>query len=231
MSLETVPTIGNKVPSEKLRGMLLDLRDDVSAKFESIEERIEKINVQGHSEGFDDFEVQLLIRMYLSGVKTKRQLKWILTEKPRIREQKKLTEKQATNGQIEDNNVPEIPAPDYKVIVPDQIVQEEQEQLTQEYKPDYALEDLRSQIENLTSQLEEKETRYKELEEKYKQLEAKTRVSPSNYIPAIQGSNLRTKVVVSQIFREVLALKGSKMIYANILIDLTQNEYIRLEPV
>jgi hypothetical protein len=69
------------------------------------------------------------------------------------------------------------------------------------------------------------------IEEKYKQLEAKTRVSPSNTIPGVQGSNLRTKVVVAQIFREVLALKGSKMIYANILIDLTQNKYIRLEPL
>ena len=71
----------------------------------------------------------------------------------------------------------------------------------------------------------------KQLEEKYKQLEARTRVSPSNYIPAVQGNNLRTKVVVAQIFREVLALKGSKMIYANILIDTSKNKYVRLEPI
>ena len=93
------------------------------------------------------------------------------------------------------------------------------------------IEDLRSQIENYKSQLEEQTTRYKELEEKHKQLEARTRISPSNYIPAVQGNNLRTKVVVAQIFREVLALKESKMIYANVLIDLTQNKYVRLEPV
>ena len=73
--------------------------------------------------------------------------------------------------------------------------------------------------------------RNKELEEKYKQLEAKTRVSPSNSIPSLQGNNLRTKVVVSQLFREILQLKGSKMIYANILIDVAQNKYVRLEPV
>lgn len=85
-------------------------------------------------------------------------------------------------------------------------------------------------MENTRSSLDQTIEDKKQLEEKYKQLEAKTRVSPSNQIPALQGSNLRTKVVVAQIFREALALKGSKMIYANILIDLTQNKYIRLEP-
>jgi hypothetical protein len=69
-----------------------------------------------------------------------------------------------------------------------------------------------------------------QLEAKNIQLEAKTRNSPSNNIPALQGNNLITKVVVSQLFREILQLKGSKMIYANIIIDITQNKYIRLEP-
>ena len=61
------------------------------------------------------------------------------------------------------------------------------------------------------------------------QLEAKTRNSPSNNIPAEQGNNLKTKVVVSQLFKEILQLRGSKMIYANIIIDTTQNKFIRLE--
>jgi hypothetical protein len=90
---------------------------------------------------------------------------------------------------------------------------------------------LRSQVENYKSQIEELTTQNKNLEEKYKQLEAKTRVSPSNQIQALRGNNLRTKVVVAQLFREVLALKGGKMIYANILIDLTQNKYVGLEPL
>jgi hypothetical protein len=85
-------------------------------------------------------------------------------------------------------------------------------------------------LENTRSRLDQTIEDKKQLEEKYKQLEAKTRVSPSNSISGVQGNNLRTKVVVAQIFREVLVLKGSKMIYANILIDLTQNKYIRLEP-
>ncbi|MDQ4013819.1 MAG: hypothetical protein M3146_08880 [Thermoproteota archaeon] len=71
----------------------------------------------------------------------------------------------------------------------------------------------------------------KAFEEKYEQLEARTRVSPSNSIPAVQGNTLRTKVVVNQLFREILKLRGSKIIYANIVIDISQNKYERLEPI
>lgn len=202
----------------------------IGSPFETIEDKIEKINVQAHSEGFEDYEIELLLRMYLSGVKTKRQLKWIITDKTRIKEQKRIMENRDINVPIEDNNVPDILPSDYKIVIPDEVIEQELEQLTEEYKPDYALEDLRSQIENYRSQIEELTTQYKTLEEKYKQLEAKTKVSPSNYIPAVHGNNLRTKVV-AKIFREVLALKGSKMIYANVLIDISQNKSVRLEPV
>jgi DNA repair exonuclease SbcCD ATPase subunit len=155
------------------------------------------------------------------------QIKYILYDKTRRAKQKSLTKDLGRSPQHD--NIPSIPAPDYKIVVPDQVIEEEQEQLTQqqqEYKPEYALEDLRSQVESYKSQIEELTADKKNIEEKYKQLEAKTSVSP-----AVQGNNLRTKVVVAQIFREALALKGSKMIYANILIDLTQNKYVRLEPL
>jgi hypothetical protein len=56
-------------------------------------------------------------------------------------------------------------------------------------------------------------------------------VSPSNQIPVVQGNTLRTKVVVNQMFREIINLKGSKVIYANIVIDATQNKYEKLEPI
>ena len=47
----------------------------------------------------------------------------------------------------------------------------------------------------------------------------------------LQGNKLRIKVIVSQLFREILNIKGSKKIYANILIDVSQNKYIKLEPI
>jgi hypothetical protein len=53
----------------------------------------------------------------------------------------------------------------------------------------------------------------------------------TNNIPAVLGKTLRIKVVVSDVFREVLRLKGAKIIYTNVVIDASQNRYIRLEPL
>jgi hypothetical protein len=235
MPLGVVPIVGNKGVSERLMGMLLDLKNSTATYFK----QIENIRNQAYSEGLEDHEINLLIKNCLKEFLNRNQIKYILYDKARRAKQKSLTNDPGTSPQRD--NIPSIPAPDYKIVVPDQDIEEvitpqqqqqqqQQEQQREEYKPDYALEDLRSQIESYKSQLEESTTRYKELEEKHKQLEAKTSVSPSNQIPSLRGNNLRTKVVVTQLFREVLALKGSKMIYANILIDLTQNKYVRLEP-
>lgn len=226
MSIGIVTTVGNKEISERLKGMLVDLRNSTATYFE----QIENIRNQAHSEGLEDHEINLVIKSYLKEFLNRDQIKYILYDKARRAKQKSLTKDLGRSPQHDD--IPSIPAPDFKIVVPDQVIKEEREQLTkEEYKPYYPLEDLRSQIENYKSQNEELKTQLKNLEEKCKQLEAKTGVSPSNYIPAVQGNNLRTKVVVAQIFREVLAFKGSKMIYANILIDMTQNKYVRLEPV
>jgi hypothetical protein len=223
MSLGIVTTVGNREISERLKGILVDLRNSTATYFE----QIENIRNQAYSEGLEDHEINLLIKNYLKEFLNRDQIKYILYDKARRAKQKSLTKDLGRSPQHD--NIPSIPAPDYKIVVPDQVIEEEQEQSTQqqqEYKPEYALEDLRSQVESYKSQIEELTADKKNIEEKYKQLEAKTSVSP-----AVQGNNLRTKVVVTQIFREVLALKGSKMIYANILIDLTQNKYVRLEPL
>ena len=98
-------------------------------------------------------------------------------------------------------------------------------------KPDYAIEDLKIQLDNEKNKSNELITQNKALEEKYKQLEGRTTVSPSNSIPAVQGNILSVKIVVNQVFREMLQLKGSKRIYANILIDTSQNKYVKLEPI
>jgi hypothetical protein len=136
-----------------------------------------------------------------------------------------------TSPQIYDNNVPQIPSPDYKLVIPDQVldevIQEQQTDNFDNYKPDYVLEDLRAQLNNVNSKNNYLTAQVKTLKE---QLEAKTRNPPFNNIPVVEGKNLKTKVVVSQLFKEILQLKGSKMIYANIIIDRTQNKYIRLEP-
>jgi hypothetical protein len=236
LTIEIVPNLSNKEPSDKLNSMLVDLENNTKAIFDSIEE----IRTEARSEGFEDFETDLLLKPYLDRGMGRDRAKYILRDKSRRKKQNSLTKNLGTSPQIDDNNVPKIPAPDYNIVFPDQVfdkaTQEQKKEPSpfEEFKqqePDYGTEELKLQLENTRSNLDQTIEDKKQLEEKYKQLEAKTRVSPSNSIPAVQGNNLRTKVVVAQIFREVLALKGSKMIYANILIDLTQNKYVRLEPL
>jgi hypothetical protein len=236
LTIEIVPNLSNKEPSDKLNSMLVDLENNTKAIFDSIEE----IRTQARSEGFEDFETDLLLKPYLDRGMGRDRAKYILRDKGRRKKQNSLTKNLGTSPQIDDNNVPKIPAPDYNIVVPDQVfdkaTQEQKKEPSpfEEFKqqePDYGTEELKLQLENTRSNLNQTIEDKKQLEEKYKQLEAKTRVSPSNSIPAVQGNNLRIKVVVAQIFCEVLALKGSKMIYANILIDLTQNKYERLEPL
>jgi hypothetical protein len=103
----------------------------------------------------------------------------------------------------------------------EEILQEQQKQEDSELEPspyeelktqepDYAIEDLKIQLDNEKNKNNELITQNKALEEKYKQLEARTRVSPSNSIPTVQGNTLRVKIVVYQVFSEILRLKGSK---------------------
>lgn len=64
MSTHIDTIIGNKELSEKLTGMLVDLRSKVGLVLEDVENDIEKIRAQGHSEGFEDHEIDLLLKMF-----------------------------------------------------------------------------------------------------------------------------------------------------------------------
>ena len=240
MSIDIVD--GNKRPSEKLKGMLVNLQDTISSALDDAQDRIEKIRHQAHSENFSNHEIDLLLKKLLSGLKTKRQLKWMLTDKPRIREQKKLMEKRDINVPIDENNVPEIPVPGYDSVVPEQVIdivaQEQEQQQVQEQrsevfekqKPNYEVEQLKLQLDTTQANLDQSIANQKNLE-KFKPLEAQARLSLTNTILPVNGNTIRVKVVVSNVFREVLALKGSKVIYANIVIDTRQNKYVKLEPI
>jgi hypothetical protein len=61
MTTGIVPNFSNKKPSDRLNGMLVDLENNTKAIFDSIEE----IRTQARSEGFEDFETDLLLKLYL----------------------------------------------------------------------------------------------------------------------------------------------------------------------
>lgn len=245
MTLQIDTVIGNKRPSPKLKQMLIDCRNSTDAWLD----RIEGVREQAHKEGFNEQQIRLLLKQYLGDALTRRKIKYLIYEVPRAKEQKKLREDLAEIGQ--GANMPiEKPEPetvsiptDYKVVVPDQVLEEETKRLEQQedaepvnealeaLKPNYEIENLKLQLDTTQSNLDQALTDKKSLEEKYRQLEARTRISPSNNFPAVQGNTLRTKIVVNQMFREILTLKGSKVIYANVVIDMQQNKYVRLEPL
>jgi hypothetical protein len=217
MMIHTDTQIGNKPISDKLRSMLLDLKTNIGVLHESVK----AIREQAHSENFEDYEIDLLLKQFLKQFLNPRQVKWILVDQPRELDKKKISDNLDSNVQNDDKNLLKLPQPE--VIDHDETIQLEDTILTPQ--------DLKLKLENALINLNNALTDKRHLEEKYKQLEAKTRVSPSNSIPVLQGNTLRTKVVVSQLFREMLQLKGSKMIYANILIDVLQNKYVKLEPI
>ena len=212
MIRDHVTHIGNKPISDKLRSMLLDLKTNIDVLFESVE----AIREQARSENFEDYEIDLLLKQFLKQFLNPRQVKWILVDQPRELIQKKISENLDSNVQNDDKNLPELRQPE--VIDHDETIQ---------------LKDTKRTTQDLNLKLENDNalTDKRHLKENSKQLEAETRVLLTNDTPKLQGNNLRTKVVVSQLFREILGLKGSKMIYANILIDVSQNKFIKLEPV
>jgi hypothetical protein len=58
MYINTVTPSGNKCPSERLKGMLADLRSNVSIIVESIKE----IRQQAKSEGFEEHEIHSITK-------------------------------------------------------------------------------------------------------------------------------------------------------------------------
>jgi hypothetical protein len=162
----------------------------------------------------------------LGKVKSRGQLDYFFHGKRRYQE-KTLGQKHEIM-QNNSNNLPDLPLPDYKTVG---LSLEQEKPQVESYQQNHVAEELRLQLDQANNKIEEQNTQIKTLEEKYKQLEGERKPSPTNSIPTLQGNNLRTKVIVLQIFREILNLKGSKMIYANILIDVSQNKYIRLEPI
>ncbi len=64
MHIKIDTAIGNRVISEKLKAMLTDLRSNTEAILDSIDE----IKAQAHSEGFEEFEIDLLLKSYLKRI-------------------------------------------------------------------------------------------------------------------------------------------------------------------
>jgi hypothetical protein len=154
---------------------------------------MEKIKTQAQAEDFSKQETIGLIKQYLKKISlTNNQIKWLTYLKPRIKEQKKRREEQVVN--YSDANVPinepetvSIPT-DYKVVISNQVLEEETKQLEREQKqqegtesvnevfeefkqePYYEVENLKMQLDNANNKITELTTQNKNLEERYKDI-------------------------------------------------------------
>jgi hypothetical protein len=224
--------IGNKTISPELEQLFSDLASHVTHTYEIVT----RIKSKAHEEGFNDDEIHNLLRHNLSKFLDRNQVNYILTVKDQRKQKREA--KMLTNQQNDSKNVPSIPAPEYNIIPLDR--NKVDEELTNEVQveKDHQMEDLRMQLINAENKYNDLVAKVITLEEKYKGIEGKITSLSSDNSPTPQVNNLepkeknqKTKVVVSDLFREVLRLKGSHIIYANIEIDKLQNKYIRLEPL
>jgi hypothetical protein len=195
MYINTVTPSGNKCPSERLKGMLADLRSNVSIIVESIKE----IRQQAKSEGFEEHEIHSFLRHYLSKFLSQNQVRYLLYWKPRRAVQKKLTDKAVTchtDANMSIDKEPEtetvsIPT-DYNVVIPEQVLEEEIKQLEQqeqqkgaepvnevfeELKPDHGEEELRAELEDTKKQLAQEREGRRQAEKKLNSLKQKQEVS------------------------------------------------------
>ena len=216
--------IGNKTISPELEQLFSDLANQVTNTYEIVK----KIKVKAHEQGFSDDEIHDLLRHNLGKFLDRNQVNYVLTVRDQRKQKKEA--KMLTNQQNDSKNVPSIPAPEYNIIPLDRN-KVDGELSEAQVEKDHQIEDLRRQLVNVENKYNDLVAQVITLEEKCNQLEAKITVLPSDNTPASKEKNQKTKVVVSDLFREVLKLKGSHKIYANIEIDKSQNKYIRLEPL
>jgi hypothetical protein len=187
MMIQYDTRIGNKTISPEPQQLFSDLANHINSTVETLE----KVKDQARKEGFSDDEIYYLSRKALSVVKSRGQLDYLFHGKKRYQEKRLCRKHEIT--QKNSNNLPVLHLPDYKTAV---LGQEQETLQIESYQQNYAAEDLRLQLNQASNKIEEKNI----------QLEAKTIISPSNSIPAMQGNELRTKVVVSQLFKEILQL-------------------------
>jgi hypothetical protein len=100
MMIHTDTQIGNKPISDKLRSMLLDLKTNIGVLHESVK----AIREQAHSENFEDYEIDLLLKQFLKQFLNSRQVKWILVDQPRELDKKKISDNLDSNVQNDDKS-------------------------------------------------------------------------------------------------------------------------------
>jgi hypothetical protein len=210
----------SRQPSEEL----LNLIKEVSKLGTKLSELFETIKQKGHEEGFTDYEIKDMLRTHLKRSLSAGQIKWYLFEKDKYDLKKRL----AVTSQIEDKKVIEQRAKDIELrsktkvqdvatmpnstltdVVEITTVKLDQEKEQQETE---SVQDLKATIESQTQYIDMLEDKIQEKQE----------------IQKLQGQ-LRIRVSISQLYRDILSMRNSGATYVDIMIE--NNKYQTLEAI
>lgn len=211
-----------KILSKKPSDELLDLIKEIGQIGARLADFFEIIKQKGHEEGFTDNEIKGLLRTHLKGSLTLGQINWYLYEKDKINLRKQL----AGSGQIDGNKVIEQQAKVAELRSSAEI-QEVQLVTEKEQGNIIAVETTRikeeeqeydnESIEELKAIIETQQQYISKLEDK---------VQEKENIQQSQGQ-LRIKISVSQLYRDVQMMRNSNATYTNIIVD--KDGYVKLE--
>jgi hypothetical protein len=210
--------LGLRQPSQELINIIKEL-GKLGTKISNV---VEKLKERARSEGFNEDETKTLMRIYLKGVLSKRQIQYWVSDRDKMNLKRQLELKQQQGqGQGQNNQVhlrTKANVQDAQLVSETKTIEleqkrepEEGEEQEEQYQAE-SIQDLRATVSTQTTYINTLEDRLKEKEEINKSLKQQ-----------------RIKISVSQMYRDVLMMRNTNAIYANILID--NNKYVKLEPI
>jgi hypothetical protein len=217
-------TLQLRIPSRQPSEELLNLIKEVGNIGTKLSELFEAVKQKGHEEGFTDYEIRDMLRTHLKGSLSAGQIKWYLYEKDKYDLRKQL----AGSSQVEDNKVIEQNTKDIELrsrtkvqdvaIIPNNITSNIVETTTVEL--DQEKEQLQTEsVRDLKATIEHQAQYINTLEDK---------IQEKQEIQKLQGQ-LRIKISISQLYRDVLMMRNSGVTYTHIIID--NDKYIKLEGI
>jgi hypothetical protein len=217
-------TLQLRIPSRQPSEELLNLIKEVGKIGTKLSELFEAVKQKGHEEGFTDYEIRDMLRTHLKGSLSAGQIKWYLYEKDKYDLRKQL----AGSSQVEDNKVIEQNTKDIELrsrtkvqdvaIIPNNITSNIVETTTVEL--DQEKEQLQTEsVRDLKATIEHQAQYINTLEDK---------IQEKQEIQKLQGQ-LRIKISISQLYRDVLMMRNSGVTYTHIIID--NDKYIKLEGI
>ena len=199
---QTAKDLGLRKPSNELIALIKEC-GKVGTKLSNV---FEKMKQKATEEGFTEHETISLMKIYLRGALSPNQIRWYLIEKEKrnLKKQLELKDKENQNKNIQIRS--QVQIQDAELVSETKTIPLDTNQEVE------SIQDLRATVDTQQQYISTLEEKVQEKEE-----------------VARSQNQIRVKISVSQLYRDVLMMRNSNAIYTNILID--NNKYVKLEPV